>query len=159
MAVLITVIPQSEREWVQWIGRTARNDRRGQYAVILNRENDLISANMASLREFKMEASSRAPPKYRKDVIGKLLELSDKKVGERIDSHNKEVQDGIRANCLCDAFYTTGGADAVLQEDHFPANAKQQALINFLDANKFSANKVREAALALGVTLPERIYV
>ena len=36
MLVIATSIPD-EREWIQWRGRTARQDRPGQYHVVLNR--------------------------------------------------------------------------------------------------------------------------
>jgi len=36
LLVIITFVPLSIRDWMQFTGRTARQDRRGQYAVILN---------------------------------------------------------------------------------------------------------------------------
>lgn len=148
LAVLIAVIPRSYREWVQWVGRTGRNDRRGQYSVILNSTQDLVRANMSSLREFSTGGSQ-----YRKGVIDKLLDLSDENVSEVINSRDKDVQSGIRANRLCDLFYTMGGAEAVLQSKNFPANAKQRILMKFLERGDYSVSAVESAALALGLQL------
>mmetsp|Transcript_23597 Transcript_23597/g.52290 ORF Transcript_23597/g.52290 Transcript_23597/m.52290 type:complete len:1502 (+) Transcript_23597:28-4533(+) len=35
--LIVEYVPDSEREWVQFLGRTARHDHPGQYAVILNK--------------------------------------------------------------------------------------------------------------------------
>lgn len=48
--VVMTSIPDSEREWVQWKGRTARQDRAGQYKVILNQHDDVFSKGDAPKR-------------------------------------------------------------------------------------------------------------
>lgn len=37
LLLVLEYIPDSEREWIQFLGRTARHDHPGQYAVILNR--------------------------------------------------------------------------------------------------------------------------
>ena len=36
-ASIATSVPD-EREWIQWRGRTARQDRPGQYHIVLNRQ-------------------------------------------------------------------------------------------------------------------------
>eukprot|EP00927_Polykrikos_kofoidii_P012487 TRINITY_DN15383_c0_g1_i1.p1 TRINITY_DN15383_c0_g1~~TRINITY_DN15383_c0_g1_i1.p1 ORF type:complete len:1496 (+),score=249.05 TRINITY_DN15383_c0_g1_i1:150-4637(+) len=36
--LILEYIPDSEREWIQFLGRTARHDHPGQYAVVLNAE-------------------------------------------------------------------------------------------------------------------------
>ena len=42
MLVIATSIPD-EREWIQWKGRTARQDYRGQYKVILSEKDDIFT--------------------------------------------------------------------------------------------------------------------
>jgi len=37
LLLILEYIPDSEREWIQFVGRTARHDHPGQYAVVLNR--------------------------------------------------------------------------------------------------------------------------
>jgi hypothetical protein len=37
LLLVLEYIPDSEREWIQFVGRTARHDHPGQYAVVLNR--------------------------------------------------------------------------------------------------------------------------
>ena len=41
MLVIATSIPD-EREWTQWKGRTARQDKPGQYMVILRRDDPCV---------------------------------------------------------------------------------------------------------------------
>merc|ERR1719253_2592329 len=36
--LVLEYVPDSEREWIQFLGRTARHDHPGQYAVVLNSE-------------------------------------------------------------------------------------------------------------------------
>merc|ERR1712107_866541 len=38
LLIVLQYVPESEREWTQFLGRTARHDHPGQYAVILNRD-------------------------------------------------------------------------------------------------------------------------
>jgi len=38
LLLIIEYVPDSEREWVQFLGRTARHDHPGQYAVVLNKQ-------------------------------------------------------------------------------------------------------------------------
>jgi hypothetical protein len=38
LLLVLEYIPDSEREWIQFVGRTARHDHPGQYAVVLNRD-------------------------------------------------------------------------------------------------------------------------
>jgi len=38
LLLIIEYVPDSEREWIQFLGRTARHDHPGQYAVVLNKQ-------------------------------------------------------------------------------------------------------------------------
>eukprot|EP00929_Paragymnodinium_shiwhaense_P100699 TRINITY_DN6320_c0_g1_i1.p1 TRINITY_DN6320_c0_g1~~TRINITY_DN6320_c0_g1_i1.p1 ORF type:complete len:1456 (+),score=451.15 TRINITY_DN6320_c0_g1_i1:102-4469(+) len=38
LMLCLEFVPHSEREWIQFLGRTARHDHQGQYAVILNQQ-------------------------------------------------------------------------------------------------------------------------
>ena len=44
MLVIATSIPD-EREWIQWKGRTARQDRPGQFYVLLDRKSKLLTVD------------------------------------------------------------------------------------------------------------------
>lgn len=103
---------------------------------------------MSKLKEFQMDSS-----RFKKAVVDKLLELSDEKMQKDINRRDVDVQNGMRANRVCDLFYTKGGADAVLQKGNFPANAKQKTFMKFLKAGDFSLDAVQSAASALGLTL------
>ena len=51
LCVIMTCIPDSEREYVQWIGRTARQDRNGHFYVILNKADDLVKQQYPKIEE------------------------------------------------------------------------------------------------------------
>lgn len=56
MLVIATSIPD-KREWIQWKGRTARQDRPGQFQVVLN----LKSKPFTDPKHKKLPAMLRAP--------------------------------------------------------------------------------------------------
>jgi len=42
LLLILTFVPWSEREWIQFLGRTGRQDHAGQYAVFLSQEDELV---------------------------------------------------------------------------------------------------------------------
>jgi len=44
LLLILTFVPWSEREWIQFIGRTGRQDHAGQYAVFLNTKDEEVQA-------------------------------------------------------------------------------------------------------------------
>jgi len=44
LLLILTFVPWSEREWIQFIGRTGRQDHAGQYAVFLNAQDEQVQA-------------------------------------------------------------------------------------------------------------------
>eukprot|EP00446_Apocalathium_sp_SHHI-4_P009386 CAMPEP_0177152100 /NCGR_PEP_ID=MMETSP0367-20130122/333_1 /TAXON_ID=447022 ORGANISM="Scrippsiella hangoei-like, Strain SHHI-4" /NCGR_SAMPLE_ID=MMETSP0367 /ASSEMBLY_ACC=CAM_ASM_000362 /LENGTH=334 /DNA_ID=CAMNT_0018597105 /DNA_START=39 /DNA_END=1041 /DNA_ORIENTATION=+ len=42
LLVILTWMPWSEREWIQFLGRTSRQDHAGQYAVLLDAEDEKV---------------------------------------------------------------------------------------------------------------------
>eukprot|EP00971_Amphidinium_carterae_P159993 3172051-Amphidinium_carterae.1 len=44
LLLILTWVPWSEREWIQFLGRTGRQDHAGQYATLLNAEDEKIKA-------------------------------------------------------------------------------------------------------------------
>eukprot|EP00429_Kryptoperidinium_foliaceum_P071067 CAMPEP_0176058566 /NCGR_PEP_ID=MMETSP0120_2-20121206/29181_1 /TAXON_ID=160619 /ORGANISM="Kryptoperidinium foliaceum, Strain CCMP 1326" /LENGTH=1562 /DNA_ID=CAMNT_0017392095 /DNA_START=32 /DNA_END=4720 /DNA_ORIENTATION=+ len=47
LMLILSWVPWSEREWIQFLGRTARQDHCGQYAVLLNGEEENVKAALA----------------------------------------------------------------------------------------------------------------
>eukprot|EP00966_Prymnesium_polylepis_P146911 3393131-Prymnesium_polylepis.1 len=75
MLVIATSIPD-EREWIQWKGRTARQDRPGQFHVILNKQAKPFS------EKPKLEGKLKKMSEDTK--IETLLEVADEGIGEKL---------------------------------------------------------------------------
>jgi len=52
MLVIATTVPDT-REWIQWKGRTARQDRPGQFVVVLSKSDDPFQRDRQYMSEFK----------------------------------------------------------------------------------------------------------
>jgi len=47
LLLILTWMPWSEREWIQFLGRTSRQDHAGQYAAILDLEDEKVQAGVS----------------------------------------------------------------------------------------------------------------
>ena len=76
--VMVTTIPH-EREWTQWKGRTARQDRNGQFAVFLSRmkasKGDSVPDPVLEDVTFIEESVPQG-----EDVVEQMLRSRDKEV-------------------------------------------------------------------------------
>ena len=102
LLVIATQIPDSEREWVQWLGRTARSDRRGQYAVVLSTTDEPLASHRSLLAESECKPHPGSPV-CQPALIAKLLVERDKEVKRKLERNN--VKRGQLLNELCDKFY------------------------------------------------------
>lgn len=59
LLVIPTAVPTSQREWTQFLGRTARQDRRGQFCAVLCEAD--YSALSAKFGEESVPCDSRGP--------------------------------------------------------------------------------------------------
>ena len=73
MLVIATSVPD-EREWIQWRGRTARQDRPGQYHVVLNRQ-------AAPFVDHPALADALGAIRVPEERLTKLLEVQDESIG------------------------------------------------------------------------------
>lgn len=129
LLVILTSIPNSARDFRQWIGRTGRKDNKGQYSVILNRQDELLANNSFILDEHQlMENGTKTPHQYDVDVIGKLLSKQDEKQKLKLQGLKEKINRGIMLNRLCDLFYAKFG---VMKEETWPFK-HQQLLRNLL---------------------------
>jgi len=90
MLVIATSIPD-EREWIQWKGRTARQDRPGQFHVILNKQAKPFS------EKPKLEGKLKKMSEDTK--IETLLEVADEGIGEKLKQYEGEQ---ARGEVLCE---------------------------------------------------------
>lgn len=127
--VICTAIPDSQREWVQWLGRTARSDRRGQYAVVLLRTDTPVSA--LSPDALKTHQIGIVPGRYRETVVDALLAERDKAIRRVLDALAPELAMGKRLHELCYAFWSAQKAG--MSVSTWPASEAQKLLRGFLE--------------------------
>ena len=133
LAVIMTSIPASEREWIQWKGRTARKDNAGQYAVVLCSEGEdfPMKGSPELLRDYAMvDESDRAIPNiYNELLVGKLLAMRDEGQQAKLDVIGNDIVTGRRLNRLCDQFYRAYGP---MNEQSWPRTQSEVTLRNLL---------------------------
>jgi hypothetical protein len=127
--VICTAIPDSQREWTQWLGRTARSDRRGQYAVVLLRSDSPVSALSADA--LKQHQIGVVPGRYRDTLVDALLAERDKGIRRVLDDLAPELAMGKRLHELCYVFWLAqkGGCNVA----SWPATEVQKQLRGFLE--------------------------
>jgi hypothetical protein len=164
LAVIITSIPLSERDWTQWKGRTARNDRRGQYSVVLRKDAKPVSDEIANISSYQSGQNFAGTDKYDERVISMLQNRRDRENEGRMRSLKETVTAGCILNEFCDRFYQAyGGVD----EQKWPANQDQEELRDLLEFYFYQKNavskdklvlKVRNAAVATRLVVSEKDY-
>jgi hypothetical protein len=99
MLVIATSIPD-EREWIQWRGRTARQDRPGQFYVILNREAKPFDEPSQKRLAARIEKTSSDDAR-----IELMLDVADEGIGERLKAFEGEQASGEKLNELTERYY------------------------------------------------------
>ena len=96
LLLIVTSVPQ-EREWTQWKGRTARQDRRGQFAVMMCQEDPPFA---------KGSVTGVLPGIEQQDtLIETLLEEADKANFKKIEENRKGLDTGRHLAEVCDKYY------------------------------------------------------
>jgi hypothetical protein len=118
LTVIATCIPPNEREWAQWLGRTARNDRRGRFAVILSEEDEPVQDQSSTPHRVRLAVISEhrrpgATREYTPKLVSALLGVRDQATKAALDAlSNGAVHRGQLMNELCDIFYEEFGPGA-----------------------------------------------
>jgi hypothetical protein len=102
-ALIMTSIPISEREWIQWKGRTSRRDNRGQYTVVLSEEDETIRTAPHVLKN--QDPADIGSPRYTEKVIEQIIEIRNIHESRKLKEADAEISIGRRLNKLCDEFY------------------------------------------------------
>ena len=100
MLVIATSIPD-EREWIQWRGRTARQDRPGQFYVILDKTASPFTDPQQRRLSNKI---SKMPSEDGK--IEELLDVADDGIGDKLKEFEGEQASGEKLNELTEKYYT-----------------------------------------------------
>jgi hypothetical protein len=120
--VVASAIAESEREWCQWLGRTARSDRRGQYAVILLDKAGALSraAPRLVLGQGPVPGSLRLKADVIEQQLAQRDELTKKALAEQAD----EIVSGMRLHELCDRFWSAPGR-RVYDRENWPSEEEE----------------------------------
>jgi hypothetical protein len=92
LLLILTWVPWSEREWVQFLGRTARQDHTGQYAVFLDNEDDRVQDAMQDRRSDE-------------SLITAMLRIGDEDAVDSFERTQDEVQKGRLMHRLTSRFW------------------------------------------------------
>lgn len=108
MLVIATSVPD-EREWIQWKGRTGRQDRPGQFCVVLNQQakpfNDPKHAKLVEKLKGTGKASAAKEPISNDAKIAMLLEVADDRIRDRLREFESEQAIGEKLNLLTELYY------------------------------------------------------
>jgi len=107
MLVIATSIPD-EREWIQWKGRTARQDRPGQFYVILDQTAKPFVGNRELINKVKAAKHVSGDLKGQPDHdarIEVLLDAADEGIGTKLKEFANEQASGEKLNAVSEAYY------------------------------------------------------
>jgi len=87
LALIIPRIPEQKRDFIQWVGRTARQDRKGQWIAVLNR------------KDYPVEIQKQLTPE---SAVSRILELGEKETESKVQHITSQFNRGLRMNELCE---------------------------------------------------------
>jgi hypothetical protein len=107
LLVIISYIPvEGERDWIQWKGRTARKDRRGQYSVMLSRQDEPLFSNMPIIAKTQLPNPKSQCSQCTLELVNELLKIYDYKNKKKLEESAKQSLLEMRINEACDIFWT-----------------------------------------------------
>jgi len=118
MLVIATSIPD-EREWIQWKGRTARQDRPGQFYVLLDK-----AAKPFTEPNHRRLAQRIAKLTSEDAKIEELLDVADDGIGDKLKQFEGEQASGEKLNELTEKYYTAHPRDF---DDPWPSKESNES--------------------------------
>ena len=99
MLVIATSVPD-EREWIQWKGRTARQDRPGQFYVILDKKSKPLqkSGLISRVQKATISSGERKGQPDHDARVEMLLDCADDGIGDKLIAFEKEQAAGEKLN-------------------------------------------------------------
>eukprot|EP00401_Gymnodinium_catenatum_P036399 CAMPEP_0117477808 /NCGR_PEP_ID=MMETSP0784-20121206/11017_1 /TAXON_ID=39447 /ORGANISM="" /LENGTH=751 /DNA_ID=CAMNT_0005272129 /DNA_START=45 /DNA_END=2297 /DNA_ORIENTATION=- len=132
LLLIPTIVPTSQRDWIQFLGRTARQDRRGQYCAVLCAE-----SYEALAAKYKQPLARNAGI----ELVDTILSWGDREVAERIRASAALYNTGVRVNEFCEEIF--GRKPELLNNQ-----AARESLVEV--CQKFRWMSVREVDEAFG---------
>ena len=97
LLLIPTCVPTSRRDWTQFLGRTARQDRRGQFCCVLN------AADYKALSE---KYNMVLPDSGSTEAVSAILNWGDQEAAGRIKGSAALYNTGVRVNELCEEVFS-----------------------------------------------------
>jgi hypothetical protein len=145
MLVIATSIPDA-REWIQWKGRTARQDRPGQYLVVLSEKEEPFRSVPGLGEQLK--------PLSPDGKIEALLTRKDEAIRESLASFEAQQARGAWLNEVCQKYYREKPREPSASWPSKEQRLSDTRLREMLKVPFASGEKIREAAKdRLGLTL------
>jgi len=86
LMLIVMHIPKQSRDWVQFLGRTARQDKHGQWLAVLNK------------KEYAAEIDKFKTPLSPGTAVDTILDWGNKETTENLKSVNGHYHRGLRVN-------------------------------------------------------------
>ena len=153
LLVIALTVPAG-RDWIQWKGRTARGDRKGQLSVILSREDPIFEL----VKESDLKSAHRNGNDYSSALIDTLLEQHDRGTGEKLRNQEELTYMGQRLNELCDHYHqmnrdTNSPVGTVKLWPRQAFHSNDNKLSDFIASQENSSPKIQQFMDSLYPTL------
>ena len=125
MLVIATSVPD-EREWIQWKGRTARQDRPGQFYVILDKKSKALQKPGLLAKVQGLKKDGKPDHDARVEL---LLENADEGIGDKLIAFEKEQAAGEKLNEVSVKYFKKNPRDF---DDAWPQLESDKALRHFM---------------------------
>jgi len=99
LLLIPTAVPTSQREWTQFLGRTARQDRHGQFCAVL------CASDYAALSAKYGEPLPEGSGGTSLDAVEAVIRWGDREVAGRIRASAALYNCGVRVNELCEELF------------------------------------------------------
>jgi len=97
LLLIPTAVPTSQRDWTQFLGRTARQDRKGQFCLVLCSED-----YEAPSKKF----NEPLPVGGSLEAVNCILRWGDRMAAEKIQASAALYNTGVRVNEVCEAIFS-----------------------------------------------------
>eukprot|EP00929_Paragymnodinium_shiwhaense_P077557 TRINITY_DN3994_c0_g1_i2.p1 TRINITY_DN3994_c0_g1~~TRINITY_DN3994_c0_g1_i2.p1 ORF type:complete len:1470 (+),score=528.61 TRINITY_DN3994_c0_g1_i2:81-4490(+) len=90
LLMVVQRVPKHSRDWIQYLGRTARQDCKGQWMAVLNMED-----YRTDMQKFNQSLKSEG-------AVEQILKWGEHEEKDRIQSTHDDYHRGVRMNELCE---------------------------------------------------------
>lgn len=111
LMLIIGFVPDSEREYIQFLGRTARQDKRGQFAAVLLQSDYSAEAvgdfgdNSSSRGKQQQQGERMGDDAAHASVIRRVLEEGSLKTAKKLKSQKAVLEKGLQMNAVCESVF------------------------------------------------------